>query len=135
MSDELIDLADFLPTFCDIAGISILEANLPTDGISFWDTLQGKPGRDKPWSYIYYPENGGSISARSKTHMLLRPKISAPNGYKFFDASQRYSLVELDTNKLSEDDQTNYENLMGVINFYDIVDNPPISLGPAPTSR
>lgn len=119
VSDELIDLGDFLATFCDIAGVPIPEAHLPTDGISFWDHLQGKPGRQKPWVYIYYPENKVSISARNKTHMLVRPDPSKPEAYTFYNTERRYHPLARPLEALSPEEQTHYETLHEVIKSYD----------------
>ena len=50
---DLIDFADFLPTLAEAAGLT-LPARPRIDGRSFWDRLQGKPGKPRDWLYTYY---------------------------------------------------------------------------------
>ena len=54
--DDLIDFTDFLPTLADAAGLTIPDGNT-LDGVSFWDRLQGNPGRPREWIYTYYFPN------------------------------------------------------------------------------
>lgn len=51
--DDLIDFTDFLPTLSDAAGLR-LPSHLATDGVSFWDRLQGRPGKPREWLFTYY---------------------------------------------------------------------------------
>ncbi|MDE0261172.1 MAG: sulfatase-like hydrolase/transferase [Bryobacterales bacterium] len=51
--DDLIDFADFLPTFAEAAGLGLPETIEP-DGVSFWPRLLGQPGQPREWLYTYY---------------------------------------------------------------------------------
>ncbi len=51
--DDLIDFTDFLPTLSDAASLQLPD-DLATDGVSFWDRLQGRPGKPREWLFTYY---------------------------------------------------------------------------------
>ena len=57
VSNDLIDLTDFLPTFCDVSNLSI-PAVPAIDGRSFGPQLQGKEGNPRDWIYCWYSRNG-----------------------------------------------------------------------------
>ena len=56
-TDHISAFWDFLPTACDIAGISPSEDNL--DGISYLPTLLGQDGQQKEHDYLYWEFNEG----------------------------------------------------------------------------
>jgi len=95
-SDELVDFSDVLPTLCEIAGT---KPSRTLDGVSFWSTLQGKSGRDKPWAYIWYSRQGGdnaaSVIARNKTHLVLQTK----GKYQYLHCDTPYDLQKADASE------------------------------------
>ena len=50
VSDDLIDLSDFLPTLLDLAGGSV-PSNLTIDGVSFADRIQAKEFQSRSWVF------------------------------------------------------------------------------------
>jgi len=57
--DDLIDASDFLPSFCEMAGVT-LPVTLKLDGRSFAPQLRGEPGTPRPWLYSWYQPRGPS---------------------------------------------------------------------------
>jgi arylsulfatase A len=113
VSDALVDFSDILPTICEVSGIAI-PTDRPIDGVSFWSTLQGKTGRQKPWSYIWWE---GKVLARTQTHMLRRMK---PEGkIEFLDCSVPYQPKPLEINQLEGRVKAEYETLFGVVQNLD----------------
>jgi len=53
--DDLVELADFLPTFCEIA--TAPAPNQVVRGQSFYPQLLGKKGNPKEWVHVEYKEN------------------------------------------------------------------------------
>jgi arylsulfatase A len=51
VSQDLVDLSDFFPTFAEVAGAK-LPAGVTIDGQSFAPQLQGRPGKPRQWVYI-----------------------------------------------------------------------------------
>jgi arylsulfatase A len=51
--DDLIDASDFLPSFCEMAGVKI-PTSLKLDGRSFAPQLRGEPGNPREWLYSWY---------------------------------------------------------------------------------
>jgi arylsulfatase A len=71
---DLISSEDFLPTFCEAAGIQV-PANV--DGVSFLPQLRGEQGAPKEWIYIWYsPRQGRDLTVRefafNHDHKLYR---------------------------------------------------------------
>ena len=113
VSDALVDFSDILPTICEVSGIAI-PTDRPIDGVSFWSTLQGKTGRQKPWSYIWWE---GKVLARTQTHMFRRMK---PEGkIEFLDCSVPYQPKPLEINQLEGRVKAEYETLFGVVQNLD----------------
>lgn len=59
VSQDLIDLSDFLPTLCGCAGINVPPA-LNIDGRSFMPQLRGERGDPRDWIYTWYSMHGGA---------------------------------------------------------------------------
>jgi arylsulfatase A len=55
--DDLIDASDFLPTFCEMAGVKSPET-LKIDGRSFAPQLRGERGMPREWLYAWYQPRG-----------------------------------------------------------------------------
>jgi len=58
---DLVDLSDFLPTMCDIAGI---KSPNNIDGQSFWPQLRGETGSPREWVYCWYSRSGKTEDAQ-----------------------------------------------------------------------
>lgn len=54
-NNDLIELADFLPTLCEIASVPLPKQSLR--GASFLPQLLGKKGNPKQWVHVEYKEN------------------------------------------------------------------------------
>lgn len=63
--DELTDLADILPTCCDVAGAKI-PADRPIDGVSLLNPLLGQGGRKKDYVHVQYVKKRFVRDARWK---------------------------------------------------------------------
>ncbi len=113
VSDELVDFADMFPTICDAAGLAT-PSDRPIDGVSFWSTLQGRPGRKKPWTYVWYDKK---VLARTKTHMVRRMKQDGP--VEFLNCSSPYEEKPLQVGTLKGEEKATYEALLGVIRTLD----------------
>ena len=113
VSDELVDFSDMFPTMCEVSGITI-PSDRPIDGVSFWSTLQGKPGRNKPWSYIWWE---GKVLARTQSHMIRRIKPEGP--VEFLDCSVPYELKPLEIDQLEGKEKNAYDALLAEVNKLD----------------
>lgn len=54
VSDALVDTTDFLPTFCEVAGVP-LSKKQPHDGFSLLAHLRGEKEFTRPWIYSWHP--------------------------------------------------------------------------------
>lgn len=113
VSDALVDFSDIFPTICEVSGIAI-PADRPIDGVSFWSTLQGKPGRIKPWTYVWWE---GKVLARTQTHVIRRMKTKGK--IEFLDYAVPYEPKELEIGQLEGKAKASYETLLGVISKLD----------------
>jgi arylsulfatase A len=113
VSDVLVDFSDIFPTICEVSGITI-PTDLDIDGVSFWSTLQGKPGRVKPWTYVWWE---GKVLARTRTHMIRRMKTKGK--IEFIDYSAPYGPKALTIDQLEGKAKASYETLLGVISKLD----------------
>lgn len=113
VSEELVEFSDFYPTLCDAGGLTP-QNDAGQDGVSFWNTLQGKPGREKPWIYIWYQ---GNILARTQTHMVRR--IKKTGEVEFVDCSTPYEEKVLAVENLSGVDAEPYNSLVEVLLNFD----------------
>ena len=98
---------------CEVSGIAI-PTDRAIDGVSFWSTLQGKPGRIKPWTYVWWE---GKVLARTQTHMIRRMK--AAGKIEFLDYSAPYQPKALEIDQLVGEAKASYETLLGVISKLD----------------
>ncbi|MFC4993229.1 sulfatase-like hydrolase/transferase [Rubritalea tangerina] len=119
VSDALVDLADFLPTFTELAGV---EHEAEIDGVSLLPELYGKGGRVKPYAYIWYePKKGetakATVMARSKTHMLMRK--GEDGELVFYQTPKAYEKVVVPMSEMGEADRTRLKKLESVLERYD----------------
>ena len=72
---DLVDFSDFLPTLCEIAGITP-PRELNIDGRSFFPQLMGQTGHPRDWIYIWYSragnDNDAKVFARNQRYKLYR---------------------------------------------------------------
>ncbi len=114
LCSDLVDMSDFLPTFCDAAGVDI-PASLATDGRSFLPQLQGRMGTPRAWIYCWYSRNGGPIGqefTRTQRYKLYRSG-------QFFDIEQ--DVLEehpLDPAGLSPDVRSILDELQAALDLY-----------------
>lgn len=76
VSNDLIDMSDFLPTLCAAAGVDV-PAALPIDGHSFLPQLTGQPGTPRSWIHCWYSRGGGRVTdgqefTRNQRYKLYR---------------------------------------------------------------
>ncbi len=125
VSDEMVDFADFLPTFCDIGGI-VPPIEYPKDGVSLWDTFRGIPGRDKPYAYIWYSEGAkvseAKVYARTQTRMLRR--LGSDGKLEYFDVATPHQLNPMDISRMDAAETEIYDGLFSVIAKYDQINDP-----------
>lgn len=122
VSDELVDFADLLPTFCDLAEIET-SADPQLDGVSLVPSLTGKGGRKKPWSYLFYSRNDGSQEAssvvvRTATHLAHR-KGGPEKKIEFYDCSTPYARELKKGEGDTEADRQAFAELANVMKRYD----------------
>jgi len=54
ISNNLLDLTDFMPTIADIAGTTVPASYGTMDGTSFYPEIMGQTGDPRSWVYCYY---------------------------------------------------------------------------------
>jgi arylsulfatase A-like enzyme len=87
-SDHLSGFWDFLPTFCDLAG---METPGNTDGISFLPAMTGNPGDQKTHPYLYWEfyEQGGKQAVRKGDWKGIRLDVrSGDPRFELYDLSK-----------------------------------------------
>ena len=123
VTDELVDFADFLPTFTDMAGVKHSDV---IDGVSLSPVLFGDGERKKPFAYIWYePKKGdtkkATVMARTKQYKLQRSGAEGEyvlsKGEKPFEES---TIAEADFN---EKQQAVKAKLEKVLKKYDVLRN------------
>jgi arylsulfatase A len=75
VNSDLIASVDYLPTLCEVAGVTV-PAALQIDGRSFLPQLLGQKGNPRESFYLWYARDGGPVAtfefAQSTTHKLYR---------------------------------------------------------------
>ena len=75
VSKDLIGSVDFVPTMCELVGITV-PAEAARDGRSFLPQLRGQRGQPREWLYTWYARDGGPKPqweyVMSTTHKLYR---------------------------------------------------------------
>ncbi len=104
--NELVDFSDFLPTFCELAGVE-LPSDRTIDGVSLVPTLKGKGTRSKPHVYIWY---AGKTLARTEKYMYRVQKGKTD----FFSFTGPYEPTEIKISDLSGDAKKAYDELKKV---------------------
>jgi arylsulfatase A len=112
--DDLVDFSDFLPTFCEIAGIDIPSG---LDGQSFYPQLVGETGNPREAIYCWYNRNGKQgteqVFARTRQYKLYRDG-------RFFDIPQDpLENMPMKADMLSQDQISIKTMLQEVIDDYE----------------
>jgi arylsulfatase A len=81
VSTDLISAADFLPTICEAANVSIPSS---IDGVSFLPQLQGERGSPREWLYSWY-------SPRQKLDLKVR-EFAFDHHFKLYRDGQFFDL-------------------------------------------
>jgi arylsulfatase A len=91
---DLVDLSDFLPTLCDLAGVEI-PSDDTLDGRSFLPQILGKKGNPREYIYSWYSRSGDHKEARvfARTHR-----------YKYYRSGEFYDLEQDNLEKVPLDD-------------------------------
>lgn len=100
---ELVDFSDFLPTFCELAGVQ-LPQDRKYDGVSLVPTLKGEGTRTKPHVYIWYT---GKVMARNEKYMYRKIKKKE----EFFEFAGHYQPKALNLSSLSGEAKNEFNTL------------------------
>ncbi len=82
VNGDLISSADFLPTICEAAGVSV---HADIDGVSFLPQLRGERGTPREWLYCWY-------SPRQRADLTVR-EFAADHHYKLYRDGRFFDLV------------------------------------------
>ena len=79
---EILDLSDFLPTFCEMSGASVPGG---IDGRSLLATLKGGKKKHRDWIHIWYSRNGINRQAKQfvrNQRYNLNPNMHFMNSFE-----------------------------------------------------
>jgi len=115
VTDQLVDFSDFLPTFCELAGVEFPKDKI--DGESILPILYGEK-REKDSVYIWYNRDSSSqkkasIMVRTKNHQLLRKGLNGKP--QLFDCSKAYAVTIIPPKDYTAEDKAAYEKLSKII--------------------
>jgi arylsulfatase A-like enzyme len=112
ISNDLVDASDFLPTFADLAGISIPE-DWVHDGISLEPAFLGKAGSKREMAFFWYDPRPGWDKERFSRHIF-----ALNHDYKLFSDGRLYDVKGeglreelLDVYSLTEEQKRNRDAL------------------------
>ncbi len=90
--DELVDLTEFLPTFCELARIPVPN-DYKIDGRSLVPILQGQPGKPKPFTLTWgnYENNSSKYKDPANHTDKLLDAVRGPR-YKLYSDGRLYDL-------------------------------------------
>lgn len=111
VNDNLVDFADFLPTFCDAASIKLPETFI-IDGISFLPQMLGQDYIPREWLFCHYdPQNGGF----EKKRFVHNQK------WKLYETGEIYNVLNdpMELNLIAEND-LNPEQRKQIATFRDV---------------
>ena len=128
VSKEIIDFSDFLPTFCEMAGVPTPEG---IDGRSLLQTLKGSDEKHRRWIYMWYSRNGKNKEARQFAR-TQRYKLYGDG--KFFDVQEDVrEMNPLPTATLNEEQRAIHAMLQRAIDQH--TNQRPSHLGRAPKAK
>jgi arylsulfatase A len=116
VSDDLVDMTDFLPTICEAAGVT-LSSNATLDGRSFLPQLLGQKGQPRESIYCWYAPNQGRVDtprefARDHRYRLFR------DGAFFEVDSRTFREKKLDPDRLDPEASRAHRRLELVLEQY-----------------
>ena len=82
LSTEILDLSDFLPTFCEMSGTPVPEG---IDGKSLLATLKGGKKKHRDWIHIWYSRNGINRQAKQ---FVRNQRYKLYGDGRFFDVKK-----------------------------------------------
>lgn len=106
VTKDLVDFSDFLPTFCEMAGVE-LPSDRTYDGVSLLPTLKGENTRKKPWVYIWHV---GKVLARTERFMYRKVKGKED----FFEFAGHYQPTKLKIASLGAEAKSAHQTLKAV---------------------
>lgn len=106
ISGDLVDFADFLPTFAEITRTEVPEG-VSVDGVSFLPSLLGQPRENKDQVYVWSPGKGTMV--RDDKFRLVLDHRSGD--YSFYDDTLLYRPVRLDIENLDAEARASIEKL------------------------
>ena len=120
VSDDLVDLTDFLPTLCDAAGVSP-PPGLKLDGRSFLPRLRGEEGDPREWVFCWFFDKRRAEKAQifARNH-----RFKLQQDGRFFDMSDGYAPRELGVETIGDEAAEAHELLLGVLKQYENVRAP-----------
>lgn len=108
---NLVDFADFLPTFCDAASIKLPETFI-TEGISFLPQMLGQDYTPREWLFCHYdPQNGG----------FEKKRFVHNQEWKLYETGEIYNVLNdpMEQNLIAEND-LNPEQRKQIATFRDV---------------
>lgn len=113
VSKEIVDLSDFLPTFCEMAGTSVPEE---TDGRSLLRTLKGSSEKHRDWIYVWYSRNGGNSAAKQ---FARNQRYKLYGDGRFFDVgADVLEKAPLDVESLGAEEKGVHTMLLEAVDSY-----------------
>lgn len=90
VSRDLVDMTDFLPTFCDAAGID-KPRQIPLDGRSFLPILRGEQATPREWIYSYWVP----LRANQTAHLGKRGAVEQvfDREFKLYSTGEFFDLA------------------------------------------
>ena len=115
VTDDLVDLSDFLPTICEASKIDIPDS-LDLDGRSFYGRLINSNPSPRDWIYNWYSRSGDE----SKANVFARTrKYKLYASGEFYDVPNDYlEQRPIDIEDFNQDSQRDYGMLKKVIEDY-----------------
>ena len=118
VSQDLVDLGDFLPTICEAANIDVPN---DIDGVSFLPQILGQTGTPKDYIFMWYAQNGKSKDAKMFTR-TQKYKLYG-NGDFFNIENDVLEQNKLIVSQLSQEAYTAYLLLKSGLRKYNIYHN------------
>jgi len=116
VSQDLVDMTDFLPSICEAAGVA-LPAGIPFDGRSFLPQLRGEKGQPREWIYCWYAPNQGRVDVPREFAASDRYKLFRDGSFYRVDA-KRFEENKLDTSRLDAEASAARQRLQAVLDQY-----------------
>jgi arylsulfatase A len=96
VNDDLVDFADFFPTFAQVAGAKV-PADYPWDGVSFLPQIKGEIGKPRDWIFTHYEPKWGKWK---KARYVMDKRYKLYEDGRFFDtdndALEEHSMDQKD---------------------------------------